>query len=153
MTGNTEGRKLAAKVTAPIIDWEPAPGYLLCKALKREELAALYNRGTAGKLGLPDKVGKVSDSVGVGQVVKPGGLDAKALLMGRKLDIDANGQQIGTQAAENVESAAMIYLVRPGDYIAWMPFTDMIIEIDGQKYSLVGYDKIRAVRKGDTNGK
>jgi hypothetical protein len=141
MTGNTEGRKLATKATDPIIDWEPAPGYLLCKALKREELAALYNRGTAGKLGLPDKVGKVSDSVGAGRVIK----------CGLVRTIDGQPEWHLTQVTEGSNFGKPLGLV--GDYIAWMPFTDQIIEIDGQKYSLVGYDKIRAVRKGDTNGK
>jgi co-chaperonin GroES (HSP10) len=138
-------------VVSPVIDWEPAPGFLLCKALKREELAALYGRGGAGKLGLPDKVGKVSDSVGVGQVIKLGGYSMEVLLKAAQvadLSKDAISKKLGQKAYDRVMSQHVEDQVKPGDYIAWMPYTDQIIEIDGAKYSLVGYDKIRAVRKG-----
>jgi hypothetical protein len=137
VTGNVDARKLA-EPAKPIIDWEPAPGFLLCKALKREELAALYNRGTAGKLGLPDRVGKVSDSVGAGQVIATGDI----------LPADVIEWLDMLKKLGEPERPHYYTKTKPGDYVAWMPFTDQIIEIDGAKYSLVGYDKIRAGRKG-----
>ncbi len=123
----------------PNIDWEPAPGVLLCKPLKREELAALYNRKNEKPLFMPDKVGKVSDSVGVGQVLRLG--------PGKPENIDATGK---SKAEIDQELKAGQLGLKPGDYVAWMPFTDQLIEIDGQKYSLVGYNQIRAIRKGDS---
>lgn len=116
-----------AEEKQPIIDWEPAPGFVLIKPVTREEMAALYNRNGASSLSLPDKVGKVSDSVGVGKVVLRG-----------KLAYDANVPMAETAGA----------MVEDGDYIAFMPYTDLRIEIDGVKYALVEYNKIRAVRKG-----
>lgn len=121
----------------PLIDWDPTPGFLLCKALKREELNALYNRSGAGALSLPDRVGKVSDSVGAGQVIKLGPPELRI--------IDGTNK---SKAEIDAELQRTTLGLEPGDYVAWMPFTDLIIEIDGAKYSLIGYDKIRAVRKG-----
>ncbi len=121
--------------TKPIIDWEPAPGSVLVKPVKREELAALYNRG-GSNLSLPDKVGKVSDSVGVGRVIK---LGAPARVL------DAS-EAISQQEAQQLYHASQLGL-QVGDYIAYMPYTDLLIEIDGVKYALVEYKNIRAVRK------
>lgn len=127
---------MTKKTTEPIIDWEPAPGYVLCKPMKREEMAALYNRAGGSNLSLPDRVGKVSDSVGTGRIVKAGPVSLEYAKLIKELDI--------TMATMHSMQP------KPGDYIAWMPYTDQLIEIDGQKYSLVGYDKIRAVRKGES---
>jgi co-chaperonin GroES (HSP10) len=143
MTGNVDAGE-TGKPTTPIIDWKPAPGFLLCKALKREEVAALYGRGTAGKLGLPDKVGKVSDSVGVGQIIEMGGM----AIADMKLQYEYN-ELLKKGNPKTVILPHPFWKLKVGDYIAWMPYTDQIIEIDGQKYSLVGYEKIRAAREGN----
>ena len=132
----------------PIIDWDPAPGYLLCKPLKREELAALYDRAGGSNLSLPDKVGKVSDSVGAGIVIKLGPVASTADGWQFPVDVKISNTDPNQQFTD-----AMPIGLQPGDYIAWMPFTDQLIEIDGVKYSLVGYDKIRAVRKGEPNAR
>ena len=130
--------------TTPIIDWDPASGFLLCKPLKREELARLYNRD-AGSLQLPDRMGKVSDSVGAGQVVKLGGRSVED----KKLEHEYH-TMLKAGSAKVTIMPGMLDQIKVGDYVAWMPYTDQLIEIDGVKYSLVGYDKIRAVRKGDS---
>lgn len=131
------------------IAWNPAPGYVLCRVVKREEL-----QKNTGNLELPDNVGKVSDSVGVGEVLKAGGYDHEAL----KLSVEVAkliGKDTLAKINETVKASGQRHpfgnnihdQIKPGDLIAWMPFTDQLIEIDLVKYSLVGYDKIRAVRK------
>lgn len=125
----------------PIIDFEPMPGYILIKSLKREEVAELYNRGGKSNLSLPDSVGKVSDSVGVGYVKAVGdfGLEIKKKLL------DTYGDDY-----EKSEEYKRLMAIEPSTYIAHMPYTDLIIEIDGQKYSLLPYDKVWAVRKAQS---
>lgn len=141
------------KPKEPNIDWDPAPGYLLCKQLKREEVAALYNRSGGSNLSLPDKVGKVSDSVGVGLVVKAGAPDIDSILksldLAEKTKLPKTAEAMNAVAAKYNVPKTFLPKATVGDYVAWMPFTDQIIEIDGAKFSLVGYDKIRAVRKGE----
>lgn len=115
----------------PDIDWQPAPGFILCRPVEREEL-----QNTSG-LALPDSVGKVSDSVGVGEVIKTSLLLPKDII--EWLDM--------LKGLGEPEKPHHYTDIKPGDLIAWMPFTDSIIEINLKKYSLVGYDKVRAVRK------
>ncbi len=137
--------KQTDKPQEPIVDWEPAPGVLLCKPLKREELAALYNRKNEKSLFMPDKVGKVSDSVGVGQIIEMGGMSVADMKLQHEYDelLKSGGSKVTILPHP-------FWKLKVGDYIAWMPFTDQLIEIDGTKYSLVGYNQIRASRKGDT---
>lgn len=137
----------------PIIDWTPAPGYVLCTIMDRKEVAELYDRKIVGKtqLSMPDKMGRASDSVGVGQIIEKGQPDRAELLDLIKL-IDYSAKELKDSsdmmtALSGAKASWLQYNV--GDYIAFLPYTDQIIEIDGVKYSLVGYDKIRAVRKGD----
>ena len=104
-------------------DWKPAPGFVLCLPKKREDLQT-----SKSGLSMPDSVGKVSDSVGVGEVVLTGPA------------IDNDGKKLWQFDDAGFE-------LNPGDLVAWMPYTDTIIEIDTKKYSLVPYDKIRAVRR------
>lgn len=142
----------------PIIDWDPTPGYVLCKEVKREELAELYNQQVVGKsqLSLPDNMGRVSDGVAIGQVIKLGGYSMEVLLQAAKvahLSKDAINKHLGQQAYDRVMGQNIEDKVKIGDYVAYMPFTDVIIEIDGQKYRLVEYSKIRSVRKGGSDGK
>lgn len=127
----------------PVIDWNPAPGYVLCKSLRREEVAAIYNKpSNKPGLSLPDNVGKVSDSVGIGRVIKAAPPTVDDALKIEKYHAAA------TKAEKDKALSMFKHGIEVGDYVAFMPFTDALIEIDGVKYSLVGYDKIRAVRKG-----
>lgn len=112
--------------------WTPAPGFVLCRPVKREELQG----GNKTGLMMPDKVGKVSDNVGVGEVVLCGP---------PALDIDAS--HIETQAERAKFFDKHTHGVGLGDLVAFMPYTDAIIEINIKKYTLVPYDKIRAIRR------
>ena len=110
-------------------DWKPAPGFVLCLPKKREDLQT-----SKSGLSMPDSVGKVSDSVGVGEVVKCGKIRTTFY------NNQDKANNITEWSGEKLE---------PGDLIAWMPYTDTIIQIDTKKYSLVPYDKIRAVRRAN----
>lgn len=115
------------------IDWEPAPGVILCRPIKREEMQ------DTGGLKLPDSVGKQSDNVGVGEVIKCGPKGPNEIrLLADVAKISAAGIKI---------EHADLTTCEPGDLVAWMPYTDQLIEIDMVKYSLVGYANVRAVRK------
>lgn len=129
-------------VTKPIIDWDPAPGCLLVKVLKREELAALYSKAGGNNLSLPDRAGKVSDSVGVGCVIKAGSVSMAQV----KDEIFAPADLVTLEMIDAARAAAS-FDVEVGDYVAFMPYSDLIIEIDGTKYSILQYTSIRAVRK------
>lgn len=128
-----------------IIDFNPTPGHLLIKPLKREEVAALYNRGKSSNLSLPDNVGKVSDSVGIGRVIKLGWVDIDLTVKLSKINVAESIVSVADrkEAVKNYTLADLAV----GDYVAHMPYTDLIIEIDGVKYSLLPYDKVWAVRK------
>lgn len=105
--------------------WEPVPGFVLCKQKKREDLQT-----SKSGIALPDSAGKVADSVGVGEVILVG--------------TPKTGYYKGEKYAEPDWLGGPL---KPGDLVAWMPFTDSLIEINLKKYSLVPYDKIRAVKK------
>lgn len=111
------------------IAWEPAPGYVLCRPVKREELQK------SSGLELPDSAGKVSDAVGVGEVIECGDPTYADLIEADK-------------AAELTINVKSIWSrISPGDLIAFMPYTDKLLEIDLKKYSVVAYKQIMAVRK------
>lgn len=119
------------------IDWEPAPGYVLCRPVDREELQ------TMGKssLVMTDDVGKVSDHVGVGEVLKvggPGATELKFIKLSREL------KAAGPSALDPVVKLGNL---QHGDLVAFMPYTDKLLEVDMSKYSLVRYDQIMAVLK------
>lgn len=133
------------KKQQPTLDWNPTPGHLLCKPLKREEVAELYKKQSARvSLSMPDNMGRVTDSVAVGQVIKMG-----PPAIEKALHIDEVYGETKTPDAKQNALTMFEFGIQPGDYVAYMPFTDVIIEIDGAKYHLVEYEKIRAVRKGN----
>lgn len=120
------------KVEYDLDGWIPIPGFVLCRAIKREEL-----QKSDSKLTLPDRVGKVSDSVGVGEVIATSLMLPNAVV--EWLDM--------LNKLGEPEKPHFYTDIKPGDLIAWMPFVDMVIEIKLKKYSLVPYDKVRAIRK------
>jgi co-chaperonin GroES (HSP10) len=144
--------KEAEAAMAAKVDWDPTPGFILVKVLKREEVATLYDRAGGSNLSLPDSAGKVSDSVGVGRVVKNGTPSREELLQHIEIVKFSAEHKESKGLADLVEpmrtSTADWLKYKPGDYVAFMPYTDLIIEIDGTKYSLLPYSAIRGVRKG-----
>lgn len=98
--------------------FHPAPGFIFARPLKREEL-------NSGAFSLPDNASNIHDSVGIAEVIECGQIRT------------INGELEWT----GVELAV-------GDLVGHMPYTDAIIEIDLKKYSILPYDKIWAVRKG-----
>lgn len=86
------------------------------------------SKKSSGSLSLPDDVGKEKDSVGVAQVVACG--------VNRS---DEHGQ-LEWQGDE----------IKEGNYIAYMPFTDVIIPHGFKKLNLVKYANILAIAKGES---
>lgn len=152
----TEAEKEVQAANQPVVDWDPTPGFVLIKTLKREEVAEqLYGKKTAGPtLSLPDKMGKISDSVGVGRVIKVGMPDRDELLEHIEIikfeaSIKEKGDSVGSDLVEPLRANNASWLhYKVGDYVSFMPYTDLIIEIDGAKYSILPYSAIRGVRKG-----
>lgn len=130
---------MANQPLPPNIDWKPQPGYMLVTKLTREQVAELYNRGH-NNLSLPDNVGKVSDSLGVGCVEM-----TSAMLPATEIEWVDMLRKIDEKERPHYYTA-----IKPGDYVAFMPYTDALMEIDGKKYSVLPYDKVWAVRKGAT---
>lgn len=114
------------------IDWEPQIGVLLCRTVKREEM-----QGEDNGFALPDQVGKKSDSVGVGEVIKTSNMHPDHV----------NAWMDMLKKIGEPEKPHPFTDIKPGDFVAWMPYTDQLIEIGMETYSLVGYANIRAVRK------
>lgn len=136
------------KAVEPIVDWEPTPGHLLIKPLKREEVASeLYGKDSKNSLSLPDNMGKISDSVGVGRVIKmayPSAETVKVANEAMPADLELALPMLHKWVHKGLEV---------GDYVAFMPYTDLLIEIDGAKYSLIEYSRIRGVRNGGGDAK
>jgi co-chaperonin GroES (HSP10) len=110
--------------TNQLNNWQPVLGYVLCKPLKREEL---NRQSDKDDLELADGTGKVSDSVGVGRVI-----------------------QLGPDSiVDNKLMGAATFGVRVGDLIAHMPYVDKLIEVDGEKFSLVAYKQIMGIMKAE----
>lgn len=114
------------------LSWEPAAGYVIARPLKREEM----NTGTT--LVMADSTGKMSDSVGVGEVILCGTPDQEEV----KLLLELEERGIKTDETK-------YYKLKPGDLIAWMPYTDKLLEQDLVKYSVVAYKQIMAIKKKD----
>lgn len=127
----------------PKIDWEPAPGYVLIKPLDREEL----NRSLPGSstLKMPDDMEKVSDHTGVGEVVKTGCVGPAEVAFMRDVFEMMGSVPKGSKVVGDVED--LKFDINPGDLIAFMPYTDKLLEIGIEQYSLVGYRQIMGVLK------
>ena len=74
---------------------------------------------STNKLLMPDAVGKLKDSVGIAEVLE----------LGDKLKDDS-----------------VTIELKPGDLIAYIPFTDAIIEEGSVKHNLVPYKNVMAIR-------
>lgn len=103
--------------------FKPAPGYILAKPLTREELAK-----SSSLLALPDDVGKEKDSVGIAEVLECGHLVA---------------EHIGLDSEGGVP--AELLDLKPGDLVAYMPFTDAIIMDGFEKHNIIAYKNIMAI--------
>lgn len=118
--------------------FHPAPGYLLCKPLTREDLSSLST-----SLALPDNVGKESDAVGVAEVLENGGLELGTVLALRRLSKFSKDLGIDIGNARDLKHPHL--KLKAGDLVAYMPFTDMIIMDGYEKRALISWDKIVAV--------
>lgn len=85
------------------------------------------SKKSSSSLSLPDDVGKEKDSVGVAEVVKCGL---------NRIDEHNQAEWLGEP-------------IEPGDLVAYMPFTDVIIPDGFKKLNLVKYSSILAVAKGE----
>ena len=112
------------------IDWEPAPGYVLIRPLDREDMDRRLPKKST--LEMPDDMQKVSDHTGIGEVIKCGDI---------RMDNDE----------KRVDWLGPV--LRAGDLVAFMPYTDKMLEIDMRKYSLVGYRQIMSVLRKAPDGK
>ncbi len=110
------------------LDFEPATGYVIARPITREDL----NKSSGSSLQMPDSIGKVSDSVGVAEVIKCGPVEQT---------FDAEGMTMA-EVAERLKSP-----VEVGDLIAFMPYTDKILEVGMTKYSVVAYKQIMAYKR------
>lgn len=95
-----------------VVDFKPAPGYILGRPVSREELSQ-----STTALALPDQVGKLKDSVGIAEV----------LLLGKLKDDDP------------------AITLKPGDLVAYIPFTDAVIEQGYHKRNVIPYRNVMAI--------
>lgn len=111
-------------------DFHPAPGYILAKPLTRDEVSNMTT-----SLSLPELAGKEKDAVGVARVIELGPMD---------LDTQIKAQK---NKSPGLTALDMYDLVAPGDLVAYMPFTDMIILHGYEKRNLVAYKNVVAIAK------
>lgn len=105
-------------------EFEPAPGFLIGRPVKREELQS------QGGLSLPSSVGKVSDSVALAEVLKVGAV--------RKVDGEYEYPTSGMLDHPDLEV---------GDIVGYMPYTDKLLEIDLENYAVVAYKQIMLIKR------
>lgn len=132
----------APQATGPI--FKPAPGYIIGKPLKREELAQRQ-----GGLALPDSVGKEKDSVGVAEVLLVGEPDLAtvAAVSGVLERVAAAGDELLDGIVKQLKVSSPE--VRVGDLVAYIPFTDAIIMEGFEKRNVIAYKNVVAVARAD----
>lgn len=125
---------MSTKQEAVKPEFHPAPGYVLAKPMTREELAK-----SSTSLVMPDNAGKEKDAVGVATVIETGPMDLELAMKLGKLPL--------LSKADKAMLFGVLQGIEPGDLIAYMPFSDMIIMDGFEKRNLVSYKAICAVAK------
>ena len=104
--------------------FHPVPGYVLARPLEKEELQQ-------SSLSMPGSAKDKTDSVGIAEVIECGT---------NRTEITVTGHEVAEWRGEPLAV---------GDHIAYMPFTDVLIDTENfKKHVLVAYTSIRAVKKG-----
>lgn len=118
--------------------FQPAPGFILAKPMSVEELKS---QDSTSLLSLPDSASKEKDSVGIARVVAMGGTP---------LEVAVAIADISSKVGVDQESSNMWSLasLKPGDLIAYIPYTDAIIMVGIEKHNLVPYRNVMAVMQG-----